>query len=48
MADGFLDITGVFGNLASDAAFRDAVRGNVVRLFRDGAAATLHAHLAAC
>jgi len=46
IADGFLDLASVFGDLVSDAAFRTAVRGNVVRLFRDGVAATLQAHLA--
>ncbi len=46
IADGFLDLSAVFGDLAGNPAFRDAVRGHVVRLFRDGVAATLQAHVA--
>jgi fructuronate reductase len=46
IADGFLDLVPVFGaDLAASEPFRAAVRGNVVRLFRDGARATLAAHL---
>jgi fructuronate reductase len=46
IADGFLDLVAVFGaDLAASEPFRAAVRGNVVRLFRDGTRATLAAHL---
>jgi fructuronate reductase len=46
IADGFLDIKPVFGNdLVAHHAFREAVRGNVVALFRDGTRVTLARHL---
>jgi len=47
IADGFLDLAPVFGDLGSHASFRTAVRGCVVDLYRDGAAATVQRHLAA-
>ena len=46
IADGFLDLAQVFGDLTGHRAFRDAVREHVVALFQDGAARTLQAHLA--
>jgi fructuronate reductase len=46
VADGFLDLKQVFGaDLVAHYAFREAVRGNVIALFRDGARATLAQHL---
>ena len=46
VADGFLDLAGVFGaDLVAHYAFREAVRANVIALFRDGARATLARHL---
>jgi len=46
VADGFLDLKAVFGaDLVAHYAFREAVRSNVVALFRDGARATLARHL---
>jgi fructuronate reductase len=46
VADGFLDQKAVFGaDLVAHYAFREAVRGNVIALFRDGARATLARHL---
>ena len=46
IADGFLDLKTVFGaDLVAHYAFREAVRGNVVALFRDGARTTLARHL---
>ena len=46
VADGFLDLKPVFGtDLVAHYAFREAVRGNVVALFRDGTRATLARHL---
>jgi len=46
IAEGFLDLRQVFGtDLVAHYAFRDAVRTNVVALFRDGARATLARHL---
>jgi fructuronate reductase len=45
MADGFLDLAPVFGDLVGHAPFRAAVRAHVVALFRDGVAVTLARHL---
>ncbi len=46
IAEGFLDLKSVFGaDLVAHYAFRDAVRKNVVALFRDGARTTLARHL---
>ena len=46
VADGFLDLASVFGaDLVAHYAFREAVRANVIALFRDGAQATLARHL---
>ncbi len=46
IADGFLDLAAVFGrDLAADVQFRAAIRDDVGRLFRDGARATVAAHL---
>ena len=46
IADGFLDLKPVFGaDLVAHYAFREAVRGNVIALFRDGTQATLARHL---
>ena len=46
VADGFLDLKAVFGaDLVAHYAFREAVRGNVIALFRDGTQATLARHL---
>ncbi len=46
IADGFLDLKPVFGaDLVAHFAFREAVRGNVIALFRDGSKATLARHL---
>jgi fructuronate reductase len=46
VADGFLDIASVFGaDLVAHYAFREAVRGHVVALFRDGVQVTLARHL---
>ncbi len=46
IADGFLDLTSVFGtDLVAHYAFREAVRGNVIALFRDGTQATVATHL---
>jgi len=48
IADGFLDLLSVFGtDLVAHYAFREAVRANVIALFRDGAKATLARHLGA-
>jgi len=46
IADGFLDLASVFGaDLVAHYAFREAVRGNVIRLFNDGTQVTLAHHL---
>jgi fructuronate reductase len=46
IADGFLDQKAVFGaDLVAHYAFREAVRGHVIALFRDGARVTLARHL---
>ena len=46
IADGFLDLKSVFGaDLVAHYAFREAVRNNVITLFRDGAQITLARHL---
>lgn len=45
VADGFLDLAPVFGDLESHAEFRAAVRAHVLALFRDGAAVALARHL---
>ncbi len=46
IADGFLDLKPVFGaDLVAHYAFREAVRGDVIALFRDGTQATLARHL---
>ncbi len=46
IADGFLDLKPVFGaDLVAHYAFREAVRRNVVALFRDGTRTTLARHL---
>jgi fructuronate reductase len=46
IADGFLDLKSVFGaDLVAHYAFREAVRNNVIALFRDGAQITLARHL---
>lgn len=46
IADGFLDLKSVFGaDLVAHHAFREAVRGNVITLFRDGTRRTLARHL---
>ena len=46
LADGFLDLKSVFGaDLVAHYAFREAVRKNVIALFRDGARITLARHL---
>jgi len=46
VADGFLDLVSVFGSdLVAHYAFREAVRANVIALFRDGARTTLARHL---
>jgi fructuronate reductase len=48
IADGFLDQKEIFGtDLVAHYAFREAVRGHVIALFRDGARATLARHLGA-
>ncbi len=48
IADGFLDLKAVFGtDLVAHHVFREAVRGSVIALFRDGTRATLKRHLAA-
>lgn len=41
LADAFVDLRPVFGDLADDQAFRKAVRDATVALFRDGVHATL-------
>ncbi len=41
LADAFIDLRAVFGDLADDLAFRTAVREDVAMLFRDGARAAL-------
>ena len=41
LADAFIDLRPVFGDLADDLAFRAAVRGAAVALFDDGARAAL-------
>jgi fructuronate reductase len=47
IADGFLDLTAVFGtDLPGNAAFRKAVSRDVGALFRDGVRRTLAVHLA--
>ena len=46
LADAFLDLPTVFGDLTGHRAFRAAVRGHAVALFRDGVGKTLEAHLA--
>jgi fructuronate reductase len=43
LADGFLDVTAVFGDLSTNAAFRSSVRDATVGLLRNGVAATLAA-----
>jgi len=46
VADGFLDLSSVFGaDLVAHYAFREAVRGHVIRLFTQGAQVTLAHHL---
>jgi fructuronate reductase len=46
IADGFLDLASVFGaDLVAHYAFREAVRGHVIRLFKDGVQVTLAHHL---
>ncbi|MFO1324918.1 MAG: mannitol dehydrogenase family protein [Burkholderiales bacterium] len=46
IADGFLDLPSVFGaDLVAHYAFREAVRRQVIGLFRDGAKVTLAHHL---
>jgi fructuronate reductase len=45
VADGFLDLASVFGDLTQHAGFRATVRGHVIALFRDDAAVTLARHL---
>ena len=46
VADGFLDLASVFGaDLVAHYAFREAVRGHVIRLFNDGVQVTLAHHL---
>jgi fructuronate reductase len=45
VADGFLDLAPVFGDLTTHSQFRAKVRESVQRLFRDGARATVAAHL---
>jgi fructuronate reductase len=46
VADGFLDLASVFGHdLVAHYAFREAVRGHVIALFREGAQVTLARHL---
>jgi fructuronate reductase len=45
LADGFLDLTAVFGDLSANAAFRSAVRAATRGLLQKGAAATLAAPL---
>ncbi len=46
VADGFLDLVSVFGaDLVAHFAFREAVREQVVSLFRDGVQVTLARHL---
>ena len=46
IADGFLDIKSAFGaDLVAHHAFREAVRKNVIALFRDGTRVTLARHL---
>ena len=46
VADGFLDLASVFGHdLVAHYAFREAVRGHVIALFRDGTQVTLARHL---
>ncbi len=46
IADGFLDLKSIFGaDLVAHYAFREAVRKNVIALFRDGARITLARHL---
>jgi fructuronate reductase len=48
VADGFLDQKAVFGtDLVAHYAFREAVRGHVIALFRDGSRVTLARHLGA-
>ncbi len=44
LADGFLDLAAVFGDLSSNAAFRADVRNATVAVFRNGVKATLAAH----
>jgi fructuronate reductase len=45
IANGFLDLASVFGDLTRHAEVRAAVHAHVVALFRDGAAVTLARHL---
>ncbi|MFO1412567.1 MAG: mannitol dehydrogenase family protein [Burkholderiales bacterium] len=45
VADGFLDLAPVFGDLVGHTGFRAAVHAHVVALFRDGVAVTLARHL---
>lgn len=45
VAEGFLDLEPVFGELTTHAQFRARVRESVQRLFSDGARATVAAHL---
>ena len=46
IADGFLDQKEIFGtDLVAHYAFREAVRGHVIALFRDGARVTVAHHL---
>jgi fructuronate reductase len=46
LADGFTSLRAVFGHdLAANESFRAAVRANVANLLRDGARATIAAHL---
>jgi fructuronate reductase len=45
IADGFLDLASVFGDLVRHAEFRAAIHAHVIALFRDGAAVTLARHL---
>jgi len=46
VADGFLDLSAVFGDLSGNAVFRGAVARDVGRLFRDGVRRTIKVHLA--
>ncbi|MEO8849072.1 MAG: mannitol dehydrogenase family protein [Casimicrobiaceae bacterium] len=41
LADAFIDLRAIFGDLADDATLRAQVRADVVRLMRDGTRATL-------